>query len=123
MRETPYMRYDQLDVYKRAYALALRVHTASLDMPRHEQYGGMADQMRRASKSICANMAEGLGKLSSDAEQKRFLSMALGSCEEMNVWTQFSTDLGYLPPAITQDWQNEYRQIAPMIFGLMKKRA
>ena len=51
-----------------------RVHRASLDFPAIEQRA-LADQVRRASKSICANLAEGFGKqAASPAEFRRFLS-------------------------------------------------
>ena len=57
-------RGEDLDVFQRAYKLSLEVHRASLEFPRIEQWAieqwALADQIRRASKSICANLAEGL---------------------------------------------------------------
>ena len=50
--------FEDLKVFKLAYRLALEVHRASLGFPAVEQHG-LADQVRRASKSICANIAEG----------------------------------------------------------------
>lgn len=88
--------FEDLDVFQRAYALSLEVHRATLTMPKVEQYA-LADQMRRASKSICANVAEGFGRQrASSAEFKRFLSIAIGSCDEMQVWTRYASDLGYV---------------------------
>ena len=57
----PAHRFDDLEVFKRAYRVSLEVHRMTLKMPNIEQYG-LADQIRRASKSICANLAEGFGK-------------------------------------------------------------
>ena len=51
---------EDLDVFQRAYALSLTVHRASLSFPRVEQFG-LAEQVRRASKSICANLVRGSG--------------------------------------------------------------
>ena len=51
--------FEDLDVFKRAYRISLEVHKASLEFPRIEQRA-LGDQIRRASKSICANIAEGL---------------------------------------------------------------
>src|SRR5690242_21845973 len=66
-------RFEDLDVFRRAYALSLEVHRASLDFPRIEQFA-LADQVRRASKSICANLAEGFGRQRlSKPEFRRFL--------------------------------------------------
>ena len=52
-------RFEDLEVFKRAYLLSLEIHRVSLTMPQMEQQA-LADQVRRASKSICANLAEGL---------------------------------------------------------------
>jgi four helix bundle protein len=88
--------FEDLKVFKLAHRLALEVHRASLGFPAVEQYG-LADQVRRASKSICANIAEGVGKQAgSPAECGRFLAMALGSADEMRVWLRFCLDLGYI---------------------------
>ena len=60
-----------LQVLRRAYALSLEVHRASLTFPRIEQWA-LADQVRRASKSIGVNLAEGYAeRVHSQAEFKR----------------------------------------------------
>ena len=110
--------FDDLDVYRRAYAVSLDVHRESLQFPRVEQ-GVLADQMRRASKSICANVAEGFGRQrQSRAEYKRFLIMAIGSADEMQVWIRYARDLGYVEAATGERWMEEYRSIARMLQGL-----
>ncbi len=77
---------SDLEVFRKAYAISLEIHELSLNFPKHEQYGGLADQMRRASKGICGNLAEGFGKQSiSKVEFKRFIAMAIGSADEMQV--------------------------------------
>jgi 23S rRNA-intervening sequence protein len=74
-------RFEDLAVFRRAYALSLEVHRASLDFPRIEQFA-LADQVRRASKSICATIAEGFGRQRhSKPEFRRFLMMAVGSAD------------------------------------------
>jgi four helix bundle protein len=110
--------FDDLDVYKRAYEVSLEIHRMSLTFPKIEQ-AVLADQMRRASKSICANIAEGFGKQrQSRAEYKRFLLMAVGSADEMQVWTRYCRDLGYVDPESAQRWMDEYKSIARMLQGL-----
>ena len=89
-------RVEDLEVFRRAYRLSLEVHRASLEFPGIEQWA-LADQIRRASKSICANLAEGFGRQhQSRPEFRRFLMMAIGSADEMQVWTIYCRDLGYL---------------------------
>jgi four helix bundle protein len=117
-----FMHYRDLDVFKRAYGLALEIHKASANFPKTEQFGGMADQMRRSSKSICANMAEGLGKGESKKEQMRFLRISMGSSEEMLLWLQFCVDLGYVPAAQAMAWQNDYSQVGKILNSLIEKR-
>ncbi len=87
-------------------------------MPSIEQYA-LADQMRRASKSICVNLAEGFAKQGySVAEFKRFIQMSLGSADEMRVWIRYGLDLGYIEHATWQRWRDEYQEIAKMLQGI-----
>ena len=111
-------RVEELEVFRRAYALSLEVHRASLEFPRIEQFA-LADQIRRAAKSICANLAEGFGRQQhSKPEFRRFLIMAIGSADEMQVWTLYCRDLGYIGEDVAERWRGEYRAIARMLSGL-----
>ncbi len=110
--------FEELEVFRRAYRLSLEVHRASLDFPRIEQWA-LADQVRRASKSICANLAEGFGRQPvSKPEFRRFVMMALGSTDEMQVWTLYCRDLGYIGADVADRWRGEYREIARMLSAL-----
>ena len=111
----------KLSVFQRAYAHSLEVHRASLEFPRIEQYGGIADQLRRASKAVCALLAEGSGRQSSsDAEFRRYVIMALGSADEARLWCAYARDLGYLDADVASRWQAEEGEIARMLQGLSK---
>ena len=113
--------FEDLEVFKRAYRVSLEVHKAALRFPKIEQYA-LGDQIRRASKSICANIGEGFGKQrQSRAEFKRFLLMALGSADEMRIWLRYALDLGYIEEAEWQGWRDEYREIARMLQSLLTK--
>ncbi len=75
--------FEDLEVFQRAYRISLEVHRTSLTFPSIEQHA-LGDQVRRASKSICANIAEGFAKQgASAAEFKRYLGMSIGSSDEM----------------------------------------
>ena len=113
--------FEDLEVFKRAYRVSLSVHRASLEFPRLEQRA-LADQLRRASKSICANLAEGYSKQKrSKAEFRRFIQMALGSSEEMRVWLRYAFDLGYVDEAAWRRWRDEYRIVSRMLQVLYAK--
>jgi four helix bundle protein len=53
--------FEDLEVFQRAYCRSLEIHRNSLQLPLIEQCS-LGDQLRRASKSICANVAEGYGR-------------------------------------------------------------
>ena len=117
--KTAITSFEDLDVFRRAYRVSLDLHRASLRFPQIEQLHGLADQIRRASKSICANIAEGFGKQRrSSAEFKRYLLMAIGSADEMQVWVMYCADLGYVDQDTCDAWRDEYRQLARMLQGL-----
>ena len=108
-----------LKVFQRAYRLSIDLHRASQGWPRVEQYGGVADQLRRASKSVCALLVEGGGRQpGSDAEYRRYLSMAMGSADEARLWCDYAADLEYVPRETSLAWQDELSQIARMLHGL-----
>ncbi len=111
--------FEDLDVFQRAYKISLEIHRKSLELPKTEQYG-LADQIRRASKSIAVNLAEGYGKRRSNAEFRRYIHIALGSADEMRVWVRYLYDLDYIDQKQWQEWRDEYQEIAKMLNGLNK---
>jgi len=74
------MTYKDLDVYKRSYKLALRIYNFSFKLPKELQYD-LGDQIRRASRSIPSNIAEGYSRNKSVKDKINFLNDALGSNE------------------------------------------
>ncbi len=113
--------FEDLQVFQRAYRMSLEIHQESLKFPRIEQRV-LGDQVRRASKSICANVAEGYGRQKrSKAEFKRFLQMAIGSSDEMRVWVRYALDLGYIDEAVWRRWRDEYQIISRMLQSLAVK--
>ena len=107
--------FEDLEVFQRAYRASLEIHKESLRFPKFEQYA-LADQIRRASKSICANIAEGFSKQRrSSAEYRRYLLMAIGSADEMRVWIRYCLDLNYIDDATSQRWRAEYVAVAKML--------
>ena len=113
--------FEDLEVFKRAYRLSLDVHRRSLEWPPIEQRA-LGDQVRRASKSIVANIAEGYGRQKqSKAEFKRFLWMAVGSADEMRVWARYALDLDYVDEPTWRAWRDEYQAIAKMLQSLLTK--
>ena len=114
------MLFEQLDVYRKAYELSLAIHKRSLSFPRFEQQE-LASQLRRSSKSICANLGEGMSKQASAKDVVRFLRMSLGSCDETRIWLRYAVDLGYLKAEEYQPFHDGYCRVGRMLSGLIKR--
>ena len=110
--------FRDLLVYDKAYASSLRIHHASLRLPQYEQYE-LGRQMRKASKSICGNLAEGYGKSkASKVEFKRYVQVALGSAEEMQAWLDYCLDLNYFSESEYNEFTERYKEVSKMLQGL-----
>lgn len=88
--------YRDLLAWQRAYELSLRIYKSTASWPREEQYG-LTSQIRRATVSVAANIAEGYDR-SSRNEYIHFLSIARGSLAEVETFILLARDLGYMPP-------------------------
>ena len=114
------MPYHRLGVYKKSYKLALEIHRITLRFPMHEQYE-LARQLRRSSKSIPVNIAEGMGKQGSHADVINYIRIAIGSCDESRVWLEFAKDLGYLSKRDHMLLNERYQEIGRMLQGIIKR--
>ena len=114
--------FEKLEVFQRAYTLSLAIHKRSLTFPALEQRE-LASQLRRSSKSICANIGEGMSKQASNRDVLRFVRMAIGSCDETRIWLKYAVDLGYLQATDYEQYHLAYCEIGRMLAGLAKRWA
>ena len=112
--------FRDLQVYEKSYRLSVEMYRYANTLPKEERFG-LTSQIKRASTSIPLNIAEGYGKRESVAEFKRFLVMAKGSCNEMQVLLDLSKDLGYMEEAYHNTIAEQYDEIARMLSGLLSK--
>lgn len=85
--------FTDLLAWQRAHQLTLRVYRETERFPKSETFG-LTSQLRRASVSIAANVAEGF-KRSGRPEKARFLNIAQGSLEETRYYLILANDLAY----------------------------
>ena len=111
--------YKELEIYKRSYNLALRLHEITKKYPEEERYD-LTSQIRRCSKSVPTNIAEGYGRRSKE-EFKRFLKISLGSCNELQVHLDFSKDLKYIEKEMYEYLSNENNEIGKMMNVTIQK--
>ncbi len=83
--------YRNLEIYQLAHMVGVNIHRLSLKLPKHEMYE-TGSQLRRASKSISANIVEGYGRHRYKAEYIKFIVYALASCDETAEWLQYVKD-------------------------------
>ena len=89
------MDFKDLIVYKKAFTLAMEVYEISKSFPKEEKYS-MTDQIRRCSRSVCANIAEGYRKR---IYVRHFISKLTDSDAENSetlVWLDFGFACNYL---------------------------
>ena len=90
--------FRNLSVWQSARRLTKTIYNLTRDFPASEEFGLKA-QMRKASVSICANIAEGCGRRG-DREFRRFLDVAMGSACELECETILSLDLAFITESI-----------------------
>ncbi|MBI3485236.1 MAG: four helix bundle protein [Acidobacteria bacterium] len=115
----PIKTYHDLDVFREAYDAALAVSKLTRTFPAVEQFE-LARQLRRAARSVPANIAEGWAKRNSTAEFKSYLQVAMGSCHEVKFWLDMSRDEGYVSVAEIDELKGRYDRIGAMLYGLWK---
>lgn len=94
--------FKDLEVYKEAYELAIIVNKHVNKLPIFER-NDLGSQLRRASKSVPANIAEGWAKRRFEKQFKVHLDSSIGSCNEMEVHISFAKDLIF--------WEKEFCEL------------
>src|SRR6476619_2848607 len=87
--------HRDLDVYGSAFDVAMTIFELSKGFPKEETYS-LTDQMRRSSRSVCANLAEAWRKRRYEAAFVAKLSDSESEAAETQVWLQFAVESGYL---------------------------
>ena len=104
--------YD-MDVWKDSHSLSLEVYKLTEDFPRKESYG-VTDQLRRASSSVGANIAEGCGRFHYK-EKIKFYYNARGSAYEVQNFIFLSQDLDYANKTISREIFSRYEDLIKQI--------
>ena len=112
--------FREIKAYEKSYKSVIEIYEITKTFPREELYA-MANQLRRSAMSIPLNIAEGYAKRESQAEFKRFLMMARGSCAETSVLLDFSRDLKYISEEMHGELSERYEVIAKMLHAYSDK--
>ena len=112
--------YNNLEVYKSAFYLAIKLHKTTQSFPDFEKYE-LSSQLRRAAVSVALNIAEGYGRKDSVKEFQHYLRNALGSCNEVCVLLDIVKALEYIQEAAYKEVFNEYNILGKRIYRLREK--
>ena len=98
--------------------MTLQVYRVTASFPKEELYG-LTSQMRRASSSIAANVAEGCGR-DSQVELARFIHIASGSASELEYHFLLARDLGFIDTQTYNEFDSSINEIKKMLAGFAK---
>ncbi len=108
--------HHKLDVWKKSVDFTVEIYRVTDSFPKEEKFG-LTSQLRRASVSIAANVAEGAGRRSTK-EFLNFLSMAQGSASEVETELVIGFRLGYMSDDVLHGLTSALDEIGRMITGL-----
>src|SRR5688572_13681271 len=107
-------RHQDLEVYRKAFESAMDIFEASKNFPREETYS-LTDQIRRSSRSVCANLAEAWRKRRYEAAFVAKLSDAEGEAAETQTWIEFAVKCGYLERETAKRMYSAFDEVLSMI--------
>src|SRR5688572_31843396 len=112
-------RHTDLDVYRRGFAAAMHLFELSKSFPRNETYS-LTDQIRRSSRSVCANMAEAWRKRRYEAAFISKLSDSETEAAETQVWLEFAVKCDYVDREQAAELYKRYDKIIGTIVGMIQ---
>jgi four helix bundle protein len=112
--------HTELEVYKKAFDAAMLIFEMSKKFPKEETYS-LTDQIRRSSRSVCANLAEAWRKRRYKAAFVSKLSDSESEAAETQVWIAFAMKCGYLERDQSVPLYKSYDEILRMLVAMINK--
>jgi four helix bundle protein len=114
--------FRDLRVYQLAYRLAMQIFNETKTFPQDERYS-MTSQIRRSSRSVAANLAEGYRKRQYPAMFVSKLADCDAEATETQVWLDFARDCGYLSGNRQKELATGYDELGRMLSSMIKDPA
>jgi four helix bundle protein len=117
MMEKRSQSYKDLEVYSLGKKLAVKVHKLTIEnLPKFEMFEE-GSQIRRSSKSIVSNIAEGYGRRKYLNEFIRFLTYAIASCDETKVHLELLNETGSLTEGYVEELYQRYEELGAKLYN------
>jgi four helix bundle protein len=110
--------HRDLDVYRKAFDTSMTLFQLSKTFPKEETYS-LTDQIRRSSRSVCANLAEAWRKRRYEAAFIGRLSDAEAEAAETQVWLEFAVKCTYVDPDAARPLYRAYDEVLRTIVGMI----
>ena len=110
--------HRDLEVYKKAFDAAMQIFDLSRSFPKEETYS-LTDQIRRSSRSVCANLAETWRKRRYEKAFISKLSDSESEAAETQVWLEFATKCGYMQRDDAAGLYKTYDSVIGTFIGMM----
>uniref|UniRef100_UPI00321712AC four helix bundle protein n=1 Tax=uncultured Draconibacterium sp. TaxID=1573823 RepID=UPI00321712AC len=108
------MDFTDLLAYKKAFSLAMKIYASSKSFPMEEKYS-LTDQIRRSSRSVCANIAEAYRKRKYPKYFISKLTDSDGENSETRVWLEFALACEYIDKVTFVEFESENTEIGKLI--------
>lgn len=118
MERKPIQSHRDLVVYQLAFEAAMRIFELTKDFPREERYA-LTDQIRRSSRSVCANLTEAWRKRRYEGAFLIKLSDAEAEAAETQTWLEFAVKCGYLEVETGRELYQTYDHILGKLVNMI----
>ncbi len=113
-RKKSIRHFRDLEVYRRAFDAAMQIFEVTKKFPPEERFS-MVDQIRRSSRSVCANLSEGWRKRRYLAVFKNKITDSMQEASETQCWLEFCLACRYIKQDVFDKLDNEYEQLIAML--------
>ena|SRR6478672_13412381 len=111
--------HRDLAIYKMSFEAAMKIFELSKRFPAEERYS-LTDQIRRSSRSVCANLAEAWRKRRYEAAFVAKLNDCEAEAAETQTWLEFAVKCNYLAPQSTQELNTIYNKVLSGLVNMIK---
>ena len=118
MEKKPIKSHEDLEVYKMAFDVAMKIFELSKKFPVEEKYS-LTDQIRRSSRSVCANLAEAWRKRRYQAAFIAKLNDCESEAAETQTWLKFAVKCNYLNVETARELYATYNRVLGILVTII----
>lgn len=118
MEKEPIKSHEDLEAYQMAFDAAMKIFELSKKFPMEERYS-LTDQIRRSSRSVCANLAEAWRKRRYEAAFVAKLNDSEAEAAETQTWLKFAVKCNYLDVETGREIYGTYNRVLAILVTII----